>query len=142
MIPLIKNFIAGEEGRIKRVIYAAKKATEREDIFKCISFVSRDYADKYGNDRRSLFVAAQNFFDAYDNIIIGIRQLEISLDTDSAEAAIEATVIARNAQREETNIFETETAKFLVFFRKGESGWKVTSLEFLDSPRALWPVIS
>ncbi|MFC1658708.1 hypothetical protein ACFL1D_04895 [Candidatus Omnitrophota bacterium] len=142
MLPVVKNLIEGDKGRIKRIIYAAKRATEREDIFKCISFVSMDYADKYGNDRRSLFAIGQNFFDAYDNIVIGIRQLEISLDTDSAEVNIEATIVARNAQKRETNIFETETAKFLASFQKEEGGWKVIRLEFLDSERVLWPGVS
>lgn len=138
----VKTLIEGDKGRIKRIIYAAKRATERENIFKCISFVSMDYADKYGNNRRSLLLIAQNIFDVYDNIIIGIRGLDISLDTDTARAQVEATGVARNVEKEETNIFETETTKFLIFFQKEEGNWKVIKLEFLESGRVLLPGIS
>jgi hypothetical protein len=138
----IKTLIEGDKGRIKRIIYAAKKATEREDIFKCISFVSMGYADKYGNNRRSLLLIAQNIFDTYDNIIIGIRQLDISLNTDSAEAQVEATGVARNVEKEETNIFETETIKFMIFFQKEKSNWKVIRLELLESGGIILPGIT
>ena len=138
----IKSVIEGERGRIKRVIYAAKRATEQENIFKCISFTSMQYADKYGNDRRSLFLIAQNIFNAYDHIIIGIRQLDISLDTDTAKAQVEATVLAKNIEKKETNIFETETIIFLIFFQKEEQEWKVIGLEFLDARSVLFPGIS
>jgi hypothetical protein len=137
----IKTLIEGEKGRIKRIIYAAKSATEREDLFKCISFISNEYNDEYGNNRRSLMVIAQNIFQTYDNIIIGIRELNISLDTDSATAEVEATGVARNVEREETNIFETETIKFMIFFQKEESKWKVVKLEFLESGKILLPGI-
>jgi len=138
----VKTLIEGDEGRIRRIIYAAKAATEKEDIFKCISFISMDYNDKHGNDRRSLTAIAQNVFQTYDNIIIGIRQLNISLDTDTARAEVEATGLARNVEREETNIFETETVKFLIFFQKEVDNWKVIRLELLESGRILLPGIS
>jgi hypothetical protein len=138
----IKILLEGEEGRIKRVIYAAKSATEQENLFKCISFISQSYADRYGNDRRSLLLIGKEIFQAYDNIIIGIRQLKISSDTDTAEAEVEATGIAINVERKETNIFETETIKFLIFFQKEEGGWKVRRLEFLEPQKIVLPGIT
>jgi hypothetical protein len=129
----IKNLIQGDRGRIKRIIYQAKRATEREDPFKCISFVSRNYIDEYGNDRRGLFLLAKQTFDIYDDIIIGIRQLDISLDTDTAEAKVEATGVAKNVESRKTNIFETETIKFLIYFQKEKRHWKVIKLELLES---------
>jgi hypothetical protein len=137
----IKTLIEGEKGKIKRIIYAAKGATEREDLFKCISFISMEYNDEHGNNRRSLMVIAQNIFQTYDNIIIGIRELNISLDADSAKAEVEATGVARNVEREEINIFETETIKFMIFFQKEEGNWKVVELEFLESGKILLPGI-
>ena len=132
IFPRVKSFFEGEKGRIKRIIYAAKAATEQENLFKCISFISHNYSDEYGNDRRIILLVAQKAFDIYDNIVIGIRQLNISLDTDTAKAEVEATGVARNVERKETSVFEIETIRFLIFFQKEETGWKVISLEFLE----------
>jgi len=142
LLPKIKILFEGEMGRIKRVIYAAKTATEREDLFKCISFISQSYTDKYGNDRRSLLAVGKNVFEIYNDIAISIRELDISLDTDTAEAEVQATVVARNVERKETNIFETDTVKFLIFFKKEEGAWKVIKLEFLEPQQILPPGIS
>ncbi len=142
IFPKVKTLLEGEKGRIRRIVYAAKRATEQEDIFKCISFISNNYTDKYGNDRRSLFLVAQKVFDTYDNIVIGIAQLDISLDTDTARAEVEASGVARNVERKETNAFEAETVKFLIFFQKEEGGWKVIKLEFLESEEILLPWIT
>lgn len=138
IIPRLKILFEGDEGRIERIVYSAKNATEREDLLKCISLVSFDYSDKYGNDRSSLLMAAKQVFLDYDNIIIGISKLEVELDDGSAKAQVEATGIARNVSREETNIFEKDTVKFLIFFKKEEAGWKVIELEFLE-PRDVLP---
>ena len=138
----VKILFEGEKGKILRIIYKAKTATEKEDLFKCISFISRNYNDKYGNDRRSLFLIAQTIFDVYDNIVIGIRRLDISLDTDIARAQLEASGVARNIERKESNIFETETIKFIIFFQKEEEGWKVIKLEFLEPQEILQPGIT
>ena len=137
----VKTLLEGEKGRIKQIIYAAKTATEQENLFKCISFISQNYTDKYGNDRQSLLLAGKRLFDIYDNIIIVVRQLNISLDTDTAEAEVEATGVARNVEKKETNIFETETIKFLIFFQKGKAGWKVIRLELLEPLSILPPGI-
>jgi hypothetical protein len=132
ILPKVKILFEGERGRIKRIIYAAKKATEREDLFKCLSFVSIDYSDRYGNNYRSLMLIGQRVFDIYDNIAIGIRQLSISLDSDTATAEVESTAVAKNVEDKEINIFETETIKFLIYFKKEQKHWKVIELDFLE----------
>jgi len=131
-IPRLKILFEGDKGRIERIIYSAKNATQREDLLTCISFISYDYSDKYGNTRRSLLLAAKQAFQDYEDIIIGIRQLKIDVDKDTAKAEVQATGIARKVNRKETNIFEKDTVKFLIFFKKEEGDWKVVELEFLE----------
>ena len=128
----VKILFEGERGRIRRIIYAVKTATEKEDLFKCISVISRNYSDKYGNNYRSLMLIVRKIFDTYDNIVIGIRQLSISLDSDTATTEVESTAVAKNVESKEINIFKTETIKFLIYFKKEEKGWKVIELEFLE----------
>lgn len=138
ILPKIKILLEGEKGRIRRIIYAAKTATEKENLFKCISFISKNYSDKYGNNYRSMMLIGQNMFEIYDNIAIGIRRLNISLDSDTAMAEVGSTAIAKNVESKEINIFERETIKFLIYFRKEEKDWKVMKLEFLE-PREPLP---
>ena len=138
LIPKLKILFEGEKGRIKRIVYAAKKATERENLFRCISFLSKDYTDKYGNNLQSMLVIGENIFKLYDDIVIRIKKLAISLDTNKAEAEIEARGMARDVKGKETNLLETETMKFIIFFQKEDVGWKVVSLEFLE-PQIILP---
>ncbi len=138
----IRYIFEGEEGRIKRLIYSAKSATEQENLIKCISFISSNYTDKYGNDRRSLLLLLKNAFDAYDDITIVIHKLSISLDTDMARAQVEATGVARNTTGDNIDFFETDTVKFLIVFQKEKARWQVTELELLEPRDVLLPSVS
>lgn len=142
IISKINILLEGERGKIKRIIYAAKVATEKENLARCISFISHNYADKYGNDRRNLLLFAQKAFNTYENLIIDIGQIKISLDTDTAEAEVEATGVARNVEGKEKDIFETGAIKFLIFFQKEEAGWRVIKLEVLESQDITLPGIT
>ena len=59
--PVLERIFGGEEARLKRIIYSAKRATEKEDFLRCISYVSFDYRDSYGNDRHSLLYILKHF---------------------------------------------------------------------------------
>jgi hypothetical protein len=135
--PLIKTLFEGDKGRIRRIIYAGKRATQQEDLFKCFSFISRNYSDKYGNNSLSLLLTTQRIFDTYDSIVIDIKQLDIYLETDKAKAQLKVTGMARNAQRKQANVFETGAAEFLIFFQREEPGWRIIEFELLESQGVL-----
>jgi hypothetical protein len=130
--PHIKMLIEGDRGKIKRIIYAARRATEKEDAFKCISFVSTVYDDEYGNNRQSLFLIAKDFFEYYDTITVGIQDLTIAVEEERAEAELKARIIGQTPEREQANVFETEIILFRVYFKLEKTGWKVVRMEFLE----------
>jgi len=142
IFPKIKAFFEGEKGRVKRVIYNAATAVEKEKPFKCISFISRAYLDDYGNNRRYLLTMARSVFDIYDDITVRIRKLEISVDKKAAQAKVEAICVARDAERKETNVFEVDTIELIIFFEKEKSGWKIIRMKSLTTKAALPPGVS
>ena len=89
-----------------------------------------------------MLLFAQKAFNTYENLIIDIGQIKISLDTDTAEAEVEATGVARNVEGKEKDIFETGAIKFLIFFQKEEAGWRVIKLEVLESQDITLPGIT
>ena len=129
---VIKGIFEGEEGRLKRLIYSAKRAVERENFIKCASYVSFDYEDKHGNDRNGLFLIVRWFFGEYDNIFIKITELEIEVTDQNALAEIEAVIYGRRDDSSKKVIFEYDKSRFKVEFKKEQGNWKVIGLEFFE----------
>lgn len=119
----------GENGRLKRTIYKAKRLTERENILALVDHISPDYSDELGNDRRSLLLIAKSFFDDYRNILILIDVLEIEIEEKNAIAHIEATVYW---QGNISSDITYDTVKVKASFRKKRNRWKLTELQFLE----------
>ncbi len=128
-IRIVKIALEGEEGRLKRTIYKAKRLTEREHIVALTNYISSDYSDELGNDRRSLLFIAKSFFDEYRNILIPIKELDIEIEGENASVHIEATVYWQ--ENDSTNIIY-DTAEVKAKFKKDKSGWKLIELEFLE----------
>ena len=70
---VFKNTFFSDESRIKRLIFSAKDATEKEDLVKCLSFLAYDFSDNLGNDRSTIALMAKVIFDRYDKIKISIK---------------------------------------------------------------------
>jgi len=130
----IPPLLNSNEEKIKNIILSAKAATEKEDLLKCISYVSMDYEDKHGNNRGSLFLIAKNVFGAYSDIFITIEELEIDIESDlKAKAQVTASGQGRRTEEQKLNfILDTERVKFEIFFKKEGSAWKVIKLNFLE----------
>lgn len=121
--------LEGEKGCLKRTIYKAKRLTERENIVGLTNYVSRDYYDELGNDRRTLLLIAKSFFDEYRNILILINTLEIKIDEENAFTNIEATVYWQEKMSE--NIIY-DTTKVEARFKKEQNHWKLVELKFFE----------
>jgi hypothetical protein len=124
----VTMILEGEEGRLKRTIYKAKRFAERENIISLTNYISRDYYDELGNDRRSLLLIAKSFFDEYKNILIHIDTLEMTIE-EKAAVQIEATVYWQEPSSE--NIFY-DTAKVKAIFKKEQKDWKLIELKFFE----------
>lgn len=130
---MVKTFFQSEEDRIRNVLFQAKRAAEKEKLLKCISYVSLEYQDSYGNDRRNLMLIAKELFDTYDKLIIDLREVNIHVENDIAKTEISVVIfgIRRGTERKE-KIFEQDSGKFRVFFKKEEKDWKVLRIELLE----------
>ena len=124
--------LEGEEGRLKRTIYKAKRLTERENILMLTNYISADYFDELGNDRRSILFIAKTFFDNYKNIVIHINSLEISIEDENASADIETTVYW---QENESKNIVYDMAKVKAIFKKEQNHWKLIELKFYEKEK-------
>ena len=129
VLRLLSFVLEGEEGRLKRTIYKAKRAIEREDIVRLPAYISIQYNDDYGNDRRSLLAVAKSFFDEFKDIIILIDSLDITINGEDAKVRIKATVYWKENSSEQV-VYETTDVR--AHFRKKERQWKLIKLEFLE----------
>lgn len=122
------------EQKIRQIIYSAKTATEKEDLFKCISYVSLEYKDKEGNDRPTLFLIGKNVFQNYDDIFIIIEDLKINIvNNTKAEAHIWASGQGKRQTGEKFSyIVDTQKVEFEVVFQKEGNIWKVVELKFIQ----------
>ncbi|MFC1709234.1 hypothetical protein ACFL2J_04165 [Candidatus Omnitrophota bacterium] len=130
----ILPMLGSEEEKIKKIIYAAKTATEEEKLLKCMSYISMDYDDKHGNRRGNLFIIGQNVFKTYDDILILIEDLGINVeDSTSAKAHIVVSGQGRRSGEEKLRyLWDTEKVELNVDFKKEGNDWKVAKLDFIE----------
>jgi hypothetical protein len=128
--------------KIKHIIHSAKTATEKEDLLKCISYISLDYSDTEGNNRANLFLIGRNVFAAYDGIIIIFEDLKINIVSGSkAMAHILASGQGRRVTKGKLEyITDWQKAEFEVFLRKEGNSWKVVELKFIN-PEDFWQLL-
>jgi len=130
----IFSLFESQEEKIRKIILSAKNATEKEQIIRCMSYVSNAYSDKDGNNKASLFRISKHVFKVYDSILIEITDLEISL-IDKTKASAHAICIGRGDRVSNNRAkFETHTqeVEFQIIFRKEDNNWKVIELKFID----------
>ena len=126
---IVTVILEGEKGRLKRTVYKAKRLTEKESILRLVGYISVDYSDELGNDRRTLLLIAKKFFDEYKNILILIDKLEIEIDGENGAVNVEATIYWQETTSEDI-IYDTAEVK--AKFKKEERNWKLMELEFLE----------
>ncbi len=129
----IKTIIEGEKGKIKRVIFSAKRAIEKENLIRLSSYVSFDYQDKYGNDRQNILFLGRTVFNEYEDIVLQIKELNLELNGTEALAQVQVLGFARRSDDTQSkNPVEYDIIKLNVNFKKEKEGWKVIELEFLE----------
>jgi hypothetical protein len=129
VVRLTAFILEGEEGRLKRTIYKVKRLAEREDILRLTDYISSDYEDELGNDRRTLLFIAKGLFDECKNILILINSLEIEMVGDNAETLVEAAVYW---QENNAGNFSCDHVRCKAIFIKDDNGWELIELQFFD----------
>jgi hypothetical protein len=133
-IILIKDFLAGEEGRIKKFISEGRAAIVSKNILKCSEMVAMHYSDANGMDRSSLIYAVRQSFQYYEKFKINIEDIQIKLgeDKQTAEVDITAMMVGQTTKDAEEYIFEGEKGHFAIDIVKEERRWKLLKLEFYE----------
>lgn len=115
------NYFTSEERRLKIIINWGQETIEREDLEKCMGYISQDYSDEYSQTYQSIEEDAKKAFEKYDEINIWIRKREIILKENEAEVNLG---IILSAESPETGSIKGQD-KFTLYFRKENSHWKI-----------------
>ncbi|MCG2676026.1 hypothetical protein L6304_02400 [bacterium] len=115
------NYFTSEERKLKIIINRGKEAIEREDLGKCMRYISQDYSDEYDQTYQSIKEGAKEAFEKYDEINIWTRKREIVLKDSEAEVTLG---IILSAESLETGLIKGQE-KFTLYFRKENGHWRI-----------------
>lgn len=126
--------LGSDTEKIRKVIIEAKQATEKKDLMKCISFVSKDYLDKHGYGKSELLFIVKHAFAEYDDILIIIENMKIDVEGSSKA---KAHILASGQSRRKTGTkfiydLDSDRVEFNIIFKKEGNNWKVIELDFLQ----------
>lgn len=126
---LIATMLEGEAARLKKTIYKCKSLAEKEDILGLAAYLSPDYHDELGNDKRSLLVIARTLFSEYRNISISIEELKVKIEKENSATYLQATVYWQGQASKE--IFY-DRVKAEAKFKKEQGRWRLAELKFFE----------
>lgn len=104
-----------------------------------MSHISNAYSDKDGNNKAALFRITKHAFSVYDNILIEITDLDISI-VDKSMATAHIICFGQGKRRIRGKIqysLDSRKIEFNVEFRKEGNRWKVVELRFISPPNFL-----
>jgi len=118
-----------DETRIRRQISVMVSATEKGDVLRLSDALAADYSDDWGLDKSMLIGAVRSFRSQYDALFIHLSDLIVTIDPDHQKA--QAVFIAKIIAKAKGSLSESEIRadRFRLYFRKSDSGWKLTRAE-------------
>ncbi len=81
-------FFASDETRIARTIEKGRRAFEKEQLLRMLSFISSDYRDEYGYEKSSLLGSMRTFFSEHNDIQVKILKMEITVTPEDGVAVV------------------------------------------------------
>jgi len=123
-----QRFFVTDETRIKRLITTMAKAVEQNKTLALADCIAGDYSDERGLDKATLVGVVRSTRSQYDAMFIYISDtaIEIAGDRQKAQATLVARVLTKRAGGGST---ELNAERVRLFFRKTDSGWKMTRVE-------------
>jgi hypothetical protein len=125
----LRAFLENDEARIRRIIYAAALAVERQDTARYGSFVSEGYQDAYGHDKAKLLREAVWLFQEYRPVKIDFKRVRIHVENKEATTEIDLKIYFRRGNDTHTYY---DAGEFKVLFHRENKQWKVREIEFQD----------
>jgi len=124
----IRFFTENDEARVRRTIYATVLAVEKEDLLKCMSFVSSAYTDSTGHDKTTLARMTAQIFKEFRDFKVDIKKIKIEVQESAADSEISFRLYFKTLDRDQIYY---DTGRLKLYFRKEEDGrWRVHSLEY------------
>lgn len=121
------RFLIPDETKIRRQVLAMRDAVIQRNALRLSDCIAQDYSDDFGLNKSTLLGVARQFRDQYDEVIVDIPELAVTVESDhqTARAALRATVVGfKGGVRQ-----EPADDRLRLFFRKTDSGWKLTRIE-------------
>ncbi len=118
-----------DETSIRRQISTMVSATEKGDVLRLSDALAADYSDDWSLDKSMLIGAVRSYRAQYDVLFIHLGDLTVTIDPDHQKA--QAVFIAKIIAKAKGNLSESEVRadRFRLYFRKSDSGWKLTRAE-------------
>jgi len=123
-----ERFFVTEETRLRRLIRTMTRAVEQNNILSLADCIAGDYGDDRGLDKATLLGLVRSTRSQYEAMFIYISDavLEVDPDRQKAQAILVARILTKRAGSGST---ELNAERVRLFFRKTDSGWKLTRVE-------------
>jgi hypothetical protein len=131
----VRTLTENDEGRVRKVIYAATLGVENEDIARCSSFFSDSYLDTQGYDKVAVLKILSDIFKSFRDLKVEIKQLKVEIKELEAEANIGFKCYMKKAAGEQVYY---DAGKLKVIFKKEDDRWKARSVEYTGSDQMLF----
>ncbi len=118
-----------DETRIRCQISTMVSATEKGDVLRLSDALAADYSDDWGLDKSMLIGAVRSYRAQYDALFIHLSDLTVTIDPDHQKAQV--VFVAKIIAKAKGSLSESEVRadRFRLYFRKSDSGWKLTRAE-------------
>jgi hypothetical protein len=140
IIPLIVLLLAGCGGepedpaaKLRATIAAAEQAVEARSLKQAASYISPDYSDPHGNDRRSIARLLLGYLHRHSSIHLLIRIDELQLDPDGRHADVRLYAAMTGVPVESMEALVSVKAdlyRFDMRFVAGDDGWQVVHADW------------
>ncbi|MBI5043894.1 MAG: hypothetical protein HZC10_08760 [Nitrospirae bacterium] len=132
---IIKFLLVSEKSRILKVINEGKDAIEAEDVEKCMSYVSLQYADDYGLRYLIVKRILIDVFKEFDGFKVLLDNVEIEVKEDKAVATFDLRIIVTLHNQPGYLVGTTDKpAKAKVYFIKERLKWQVVKVSGIKMP--------
>ena len=129
---------------MRKFILRGRQAVESKNIVTCVNMISKDYHDKYGNDRQSLIYATKEVFGYYSKILVHINDMDIELNDSNTQANVKimALVVGQTQVNNAEKILEGKKNGFRIKLIKEDKTWQLSELEFYEPITIMGQTIS
>ena len=112
---------------------AAASAAQAGDLETLQAFVSPDYADEEGRDRRAAGFLLRSLLGRYRNVLVSVSNLRIQLiSSELATADMTVSLLARDSGRPVLTGIDADRIPLRLALRREGGEWRVTRAEWRE----------